>query len=503
MLVFTTCLQKNMATFKVIARFQRADGFWPVYIRVTHNRKSKYLKTDKVIETKSVDKKSHEVKDSFVLESCLVKITHFIEMLNKQSIRSWSVEDVVTYLESGTADVCFSEYARKYHDILYNNGQERNAKNYELAYKHLERYAGTTHIMFSQLTSKFINGWINSLASTARAKEMYPVCVRQIFKQALLDYNDYDNGAIRIATNPWLKVKIPKSDTPEKRAITMEECRAFFAAPIPISDRIMPLAELGHDVAMMVLCLAGMNTVDIYNLRKEDYKNGIICYERAKTRKFRADRAYIEMKVPGILLPIFDKYLDKTSSPYLFNFHQRMSSSDSFGANVNSGIRQICEKSLGIEHGKTYCVYTFRHTWATVAQNECDASIDEVGFAMNHSDHHRVTRTYVKVDFSSAWALNEKVLEKIFFTEDKSKNHAEDENASFERFSFRQMMKGSIYFRGKKLGEVADVGFNNVDEIISALMKYLPDTIPSRSMVLIKIENMDKGQTQTYSRMVE
>ena len=122
---------------------------------------------------------------------------------------------------------------------------------------------------------------------------------------------------------------------------------------------------------------------------------------------------------------------------------------------------------------------------------------------MNHSDRHRVTRTYVKVDFSSAWALNEKVLEKIFFTEDKSKNHAEDENASFERFSFRQMMKGSIYFRGKKLGEVADVGFNNVDEIISALMKYLPDTIPSRSMVLIKIENMDKGQTQTYSRMVE
>lgn len=175
-----------MATFKVIARFQRADGFWPVYIRVTHNRKSKYLNTGKVIETKSVDRKSHEVKDSFVLESCLVRITHFIEMLNKQSIRSWSVEDVVTYLESGTADVCFSEYARKYHDMLYNNGQERNAKNYELAYKHLERYAGTTHIMFSQLTSKFINGWINSLSTTARAKEMYPVCVRQIFKQALL-----------------------------------------------------------------------------------------------------------------------------------------------------------------------------------------------------------------------------------------------------------------------------------------------------------------------------
>ena len=79
---------------------------------------------------------------------------------------------------------------------------------------------------------------------------------------------------------------------------------------------------------MMVMCLAGMNTVDIYLLKKEDYKDGIIAYERAKTKNARNDNAYIEMRVPGILLPIFDKYMDKTSSPYLFDFHQRMSTSD-------------------------------------------------------------------------------------------------------------------------------------------------------------------------------
>ena len=72
-----------------------------------------------------------------------------------------------------------------------------------------------------------------------------------------------------------------------------------------------------------------------------------------------------------------------------------MTSSDSFGANVNIGIRKVCEKSLGMKHDETYCVYTFRHTWATVAQNECGATLAEVGFAMNHSDRYRVTRTYV------------------------------------------------------------------------------------------------------------
>lgn len=66
---------------------------------------------------------------------------------------------------------------------------------------------------------------------------MYPVCIRQIFKQALLDFNDYDSGVIRITTNPWVKIKIPKADVPEKKAITMEKAREFFSAPLPESDR--------------------------------------------------------------------------------------------------------------------------------------------------------------------------------------------------------------------------------------------------------------------------
>lgn len=493
-----------MATFKVIVQKQRNDGFWPVYIRITHNRGVKYIRTDKIVDSIGVDKKNREVKDPFVLQSCSARIAKFAELLNKVEIRKWSVHDVVAYLEKGTADICFSDYARKYHDEMYNDGHERNARNYELAYQHLERYAGSNKVMFSQLTTQFINGWIKTLSKTARAKEMYPVCVRQIFKQALAEFNDYDNGMIRITTNPWLKVKIPSSDVPEKKAITMEEVRAFFAAPLPESDRVFPLPELGRDVAMMVMCLAGINTVDIYRLKKKDYHDGIIGYERAKTRNARRDNAYIEMRVPGIILPLFEKYLDKTESPYLFNFHQRMTSSDSFGANVNIGIRKVCEKSLGMKHDETYCVYTFRHTWATVAQNECGATLAEVGFAMNHSDRYRVTRTYVKLDFTPAWELNEKVVEKIFFTEDRSTTHVSDEKGDhFERFSYKQLIKGTLYYRGKALVKVEDVGFNNVNDVIEYLMARMPDTIPARTMVQIRIENKDKGQTKDYSRIVK
>ena len=235
--------------------------------------------------------------------------------------------------------------------------------------------------MFSHLTSTVIAKWIDSLSSTARAKEQYPVCIRQIFKQALLDYNDYDAGIIRITTNPWPKVKIPKSDPPQHRAITMEQCRAFFYAPLPESDRKYPLTELGHDVAMMILCLAGINTVDLYYAEKKNYRDDIIGYERRKTREARVDNAWFEIRVPDIVKPIVEKYLDTSDSDFLFTFHTRHSSYDSFNANVNIGIRQICEKVLKLNKEDYYSGYTFRHIWATVAQNECGATLARMSWA--------------------------------------------------------------------------------------------------------------------------
>lgn len=485
-------------TFKTCVQKRRKDGFWPVYIRVTHNKKVAYMPTGKMVTDAQLTKHG-EVTDPFVMEQCMKCIIEYMNALNRQDTEQWSVHEVVEYIKSGNSDICFSDYARLHHDRMIDRGQERNARNYELAYQHLERFAGTNKVMFSQLTSSFVQRWIDSLKQTHRAKEMYPVCVRQIFKAAQVEYNDYDTGMIKIKTNPWVKVKIPHSDRTEKLAITPEECRAFFSAPIPDSRYKYPLPELGRDVAMMILCLGGINTVDLYGLKKCDCKNGIISYKRAKTKKFRADEAYMEMRVPAILQPLMEKY--KSDDEYLFCFHSRHTTSDSFCANVNRGIHDLCD-SMGMTKDEGYSAYTFRHTWATIAQNDCGASIDEVAFGMNHSRGHKVTRGYIRIDFSPAWELNEKVVNLVFFTEKKSHREEErQESNALSRFSPKHLMRGTCFFRGRKLGEVEDIGFNNVDDIISRLTPFVPDDVPERSMVQFKIENIDKEQTAIYERM--
>lgn len=491
-----------MATFKTVVRTPRKDGFYQVYIRVVHNTKPGYIKTDKIITKQMVDKHG-SINDPFVNEYCARMILLYTDKLNRKDCSKWTVRQVIEYVTQEDADICFSDYARLHIDRMIDRGQERNAKNYKLALQHMERFYGTTKIMFGQLTSTQVNRWIVTLEQTHRAKEMYPVCMRQVFRAAVSEFNDYDNGIIRIKTNPWGKVKIPQADRTEKIAISPEECRLFFAAPLPATRMVDPLPELGRDVAKMVLCLAGMNTVDIYELRKENYRNGCICYKRAKTRKTRTDDAYMEMRVEPIIQPLVEKYLAEADDPYLFNFHKRFTSSDSFNANVNTGIKQVCD-SMGIAKEKRYCVYTFRHTWGTVAQNDCGASVAEVAFGMNHSHGHTITRGYIKIDFTPAWELNAKVIDFIFFSTAKSKQglarDVDEPVGKMFRLSPKRMVYARAYFRGEVLAEVSDIGFGTVEAVIDRLAVQLPDTIPTGCAVQFRIKDVDADREAVYER---
>lgn len=492
-----------MATFKEVIRNKRPDGFYPVYIRIVHRSRMGYIKTDKVVTKKQITK-TGEIRDPFVNNYCAQEILRYNELVNHKDVSHYSVKELITYLTAPDDDVCFSDYATKFIDRMRAQGHERNAKNYRLAVNHLERFVGSNKIMFSFLTSTVLNGWVESLAASSRAKEMYPTCVRQIFKKALMELNDEERGIILIKFNPWIKVQIPKSDSTVKRAISAEACREFFSRPLPKSRMVSPVPELARDVALLSLCLAGINTVDLYELKKKDYHGGIIGYKRAKTRHSRKDEAYIEMRVEPFIQPTFEKYLSKEANDeYLFNFHSRFRDFDSLNANVNNGLKTICE-DMGMSKEDRYCFYTFRHTWATIAQNDCGASISDVAFGMNHSHGFNVTRGYIKVDFTPAWELNAKVIDFIFFSNKKSKQGTardleEPKDAMF-RITKKMMIYGRAYFKGNLVGELTDIGFSNVREVISCLVKQLPGDIPVGSTVVFRLTNCDSQREAVYER---
>ena len=329
-----------MVNLKATVRVKTKSGLYPVYIRFTKSNQVSYVKTSWVVNEKGLKNKK-EITDPFVLHQTSMLIDSYYCQLNLIDTSKWTTSEIVKYLTEFNNDLSFSDYVRKHIEKLIGRGQERTSRNYKWAIQHMERFAGTDNIMFSRITSSFLNRWIESLSDTNRCKEQYPVCMREVYKAAMKEFNDEELGIVKLK-NPWTNVSIPQSDIPEKRAITASMLRKFFNVVPDRSRFTNPLMEVGQDVALISFCMCGLNAVDIFNAKKEQYVNGFFHYERQKTRMSRSDKGYFEIRVPEFLKPTFEKYLSKkVGSPWLFNFHDRLSTSDSFSANVNIGIKQI------------------------------------------------------------------------------------------------------------------------------------------------------------------
>ncbi|MDO5489841.1 MAG: phage integrase SAM-like domain-containing protein [Bacteroidaceae bacterium] len=187
-------------SMKPVVQKPRKDGFWAVYIRFTYDGRCHFWKTSKVVSSQNVKSKS-EITDSYVLSFCSSLILQWMEKLNHVDYSAWSLKDIVEYVTNDDSQVSFSSYARTYIEKI---DKPRTAKNYILALKHLEKYMGTCELMFQSLTENSLNAWINTMVRDGkkRAKEMYPVCIRHIWRNAMKELNVPEQGIVRIKYNP-------------------------------------------------------------------------------------------------------------------------------------------------------------------------------------------------------------------------------------------------------------------------------------------------------------
>lgn len=491
-----------MVNFKICIRKQRKDGFWPVYIRIILKMRPAYIRTRFVVRSCDIDKDG-SVKDVFVVQSCMNLIVDYANRLNEVETSGWSVLEVKKYLESDRTHITFTAFADAFIERMLDLNQINNAKIYMAAVKNLQHYLGIDQIRFNDLSREKIDNWITSLRNTRRARSLYPTCIRTIFRKAIAQSQEPASRLPKKIYDPWRDIDIPWSEVPKKKAIPAAECKRFFDFEIESNKTRRELLRMGQDIALLSFCLAGINTVDLFKLRKNDYKGGVISYYRSKTSGRRKDGAYFEIEVPDIVKPLIERYRANDESPYLLWFADRYTDAKTFNTTVNQGIRLVC-KAIGMTADECYSFYTFRHTWATIAQNHCGATLDEIGFAMNHSTH-RVTRGYIDIDFSPAWELNRKVIDFVFSSTTEMTKNQQTPSAPLDVDALiidsSDMIYARAYFKGKVLAEISNIGYSNVDEVISRLVSELPEDIPNRSVVQFKIVNLDNEKVAMYERM--
>jgi len=95
-----------------------------------------------------------------------------VDKINQTNIENWTVQELKKILTSDSENISFSNFAQKYIDDMLVSGRKKPAANYQISLHSLESYFGKK-LYFSDITSKEIKKWIESLSNTARAKQMY------------------------------------------------------------------------------------------------------------------------------------------------------------------------------------------------------------------------------------------------------------------------------------------------------------------------------------------
>ena len=394
-----------MATFEPCIRSLKIDGYAKVYIRVIQNSKPSYISTSYVVSVKQVS--GNKIKDFHVISEIVPIIKRYVDKLNKHDTECWTVKEVVDFLKAKNEEISYTDFFKDYTNKMINAGRENPASNYTCAINSLKRFYGKENLYFSDISSKLLNDWIESLKETARAKNLYPICISTVFSAGLLEFNDYDRDIIKIKNLPFMRVKIPKCNFTEKRAVNKNTLLKLFTVDVSNATRFVrtPMAQ---DIALLIFCLAGINAADLYYMEKTCRVGNKLHYIRHKVKAKRGNNAKMEITIPKCVLPLFDKYKGKNK---LFCFSENLSSENIFLKAVVKGLKEVATLA---EVKENITTYTFRHSWATIAQNDCKASTELVGFALNHVSAHRVTEGYIRKDFSPIDKLNVKVINFVF-----------------------------------------------------------------------------------------
>lgn len=192
---------------------------------------------------------------------------------------------------------------------------------------------------------------------------------------------------------PFRRFKIRPVPT-KKRSLSVEYIRKVFNAEGLEGWEVKYL-----DFFKLSFMLIGINVVDLCNLT--EIVDGRIEYNRAKTHK------PYSVKVEPEALALIEKY---KGEKHLLNFTDNYANYRHFYNNLCKGLNSIKSKS-GI---KTLTSYWARHTWATIAYNDCGISKDVIAQALGHSNG-TVTDICLNKEQRLVDEANRKVLDWVLY----------------------------------------------------------------------------------------
>ena len=407
----------------------RVDGTYNVKLRFTLNRKVKRLSTSLFVRPEELTKTGDFKKNTKIYKEVETLLTAYQSKCNAMQIdlNHYSLDYIFKLLkfeEQKEKPIDFISFSREW--IVH--APMKRTDTYETTIRSVISFIGKDNLDVSEIKVSFLNKYTEYLKKrrdernhklsiagkripSNRTVSLYLGCIRHLFKEAQRKYNNTEDNLMLIPHSPFDHFRIPRQEATRKRALDRNTIKAIWE--LPYMNKVKGYKstcryDLAKDCFIMSFCLMGMNSVDLYNAT--EFKDGRIIYNRTKTKDRRLDNARMEVVVPKLILPLMEKYKDKTGQR-LFNFHHYYADHKAFNKAINYGLKEIGSQ-LGIDDLEYYAA---RHSWATIALNKVGIDKYTIHAALNHVDESmRVTDIYIERDFVNENKANAKVVKYVF-----------------------------------------------------------------------------------------
>ena len=407
----------------------KVDGTYNVKIRFTLDRKVKRLSTNLFITSKDLTKSLKFKEDTSIKRAIDRLVLYYREQCFKLQLdqNHYSLDEIIEFLngeQEKQQTIDFIKFSREWIASTTIKG----APNYTTAINALVRFIGKEELDINLITLDFLESFKAFLnkereirtkrlmqqgkrVPSNRSLSLYLISIKKLFNEAKKKYNKKEKNLILIPNSPFMELEIPKQEATRKRAISANIIKKLWKLPYKDMKKGYKSTcryNLAKDCFILSFCLMGINSADLYNATEmEGYT---IVYNRTKTKDRRLDKAQMKVDIPRLILPLVEKYKDKTGKR-LFNFYQYYADEKDFNKAINYGLKEICT-ILEIDDLEYYAA---RHSWATIALNK--AGIDKyiVHAALNHiDDAMKVTDIYIERDFVNENKANTKVAKYVF-----------------------------------------------------------------------------------------
>ena len=407
----------------------KVDGTYNVKIRFTLDRKIKRLSTNLFITSKDLTKSLKFKEDTSIKRAIDRLVLYYREQCFKLQLdqNHYSLDEIIEFLngeQEKQQTIDFIKFSREWIASTTIKG----APNYTTAINALVRFIGKEELDINLITLDFLESFKAFLNKereirtkrlmqqgkripSNRSLSLYLISIKKLFNEAKKKYNKKEKNLILIPNSPFMELEIPKQEATRKRAISADIIKKLWKLPYKDMKKGYKSTchyNLAKDCFILSFCLMGINSADLYNAT--EMEGNTIVYNRTKTKDRRLDKAQMKVDIPKLVLPLVEKYKDKTGKR-LFNFYQYYADEKGFNKAINYGLKEI-GTILEIDDLEYYAA---RHSWATIALNKVGIDKYIVHAALNHiDDAMKVTDIYIERDFVNENKANTKVAKYVF-----------------------------------------------------------------------------------------